>query len=135
MKISKMPMIFQHPFTMTVSGPTGSGKTWLVNDILQQNKIAPRPDRMLYLYKRWKPLYDEMKETIPKIEFVQGIPSDLDDESSFDAKKITLVILDDVISKAAADTKIVDLFRDGSHHKSIGAINLTQSLFLKTEMQ
>ena len=56
---------FLHPFTMTVSGPTGSGKTYFVKSMLEQNKISPSPDKIIYLYKRWQPLYDKMKKTIP----------------------------------------------------------------------
>ena len=114
---------------MTVSGPTGSGKTWLIKDILQQKKIEPTPDRILFMYKRWQPLYNEMQETIPDIEFVKGIPSDLDHDKFFDASQTNVVILDDMMSSTATDPKISDLFSEGSHHRSLGVINLTQNLF------
>ena len=114
---------------MTVSGPTGCGKTWLVKNILQQQKIEPAPDRIVYLYKRWQPLYSEMQETIPNIEFVKSIPENLDHDSFFDVKKTNVIILDDMMSSTATDARVSDLFSEGSHHRSLGVINLTQNLF------
>ena len=76
--------MFEHPCTITVSAPSGSGKSYLVMKMLQQGKFKPKPDRIVVLYKRWQPLYTEMKNTIPNIEFIQGVPQDLDDDKFFD---------------------------------------------------
>ena len=127
--ISRKPITFQHPFTMTMSGPTGSGKTMLLKELLRKDKIIPSPDRIVYLYKRWQHLYDEMQETIPNIEFIRGIPDDLDEDAFFDVKKNNVIICDDMMSVAAVDPKIADLYTEGSHHRNLSVINLTQSLF------
>ena len=87
LQMSTTPMVFQHPFTMTLSGPTGSGKTMFFLNVIRHKKITPMPDRIVYLYKRWQPLYDQMKEEFSYIEFIKGIPSDLDNDSFFDVKK------------------------------------------------
>ena len=129
LRLSSAPVTFQHPFTMTISGPTSSGKTYFVHKMLQSDLITPRPDRIVYLYKRWQPLYDTMKETVPNIEFVQGIPSDIDKDDFFDVNKRNMVILDDMMIAAAGDVKIADLFTEGSHHRSLDVVNLTQNLF------
>ena len=55
--------------------------------MLQQGKFKPKPDRIVVLYKRWLPLYTEMKNTIPNIEFIKGVPQDLDDDNFFDVTK------------------------------------------------
>ena len=127
--LSKAPTVFQHPFTMTVSGPTGSGKTWLIKEVLRQNKITPKPQRIIVLYKRWQPLYDEIKQMITPVEFIQGIPSNLDDDDFFDVTKHNLILLDDLTSITANDSRIADLFTEGSHHRNLSVINLTQTLF------
>ena len=64
--------IFKHPFTMLVAGPTGCGKTYFVKQMLESDKIQPRPDRIIYMYGLWQPLYEEMRKTIPNIHFIQG---------------------------------------------------------------
>ena len=113
---------------MTISGPTGSGKTWLVNKLLQNKMISPKPDGIIYLYKRLQPLYDEMR-TIPNIEFIRGIPTHIDKDYFFDTDKNNLVICDDLMSITADDQKIADLFSEGSHHRNLSVVNITQNLF------
>ena len=121
--------VFKHPFTMTVSAPTGSGKSYLVYNILRNNRLQPSPRRIVVLYKRWQPLYDEMKKTIPNIEFMQGVPSGLDKDGYFNARKPNLLILDDLMSTTANNSVIADLFSEGSHHRNLSVINITQNLF------
>ena len=129
LEISHKPIVFQHPFTMTISGPTGSGKTMLLKELLQKDKIMPSPDRIVYLYKRWQPLYDQMQEILTNIEFMRGIPEKNDEDSFFDLEKNNIVICDDMMSVTAADPKIADLYTEGSHHRNLSVINLTQNLF------
>jgi hypothetical protein len=45
------------------------------------------PQRIIWFYKRWQPLYDEISRTVvPWVEFVRGIPSDLDGDHYFDPR-------------------------------------------------
>jgi hypothetical protein len=82
------------------------------------------------LYKRWQPLYDEISRTvIPRVEFVRGIPMDLDDDHYFDPRIRNVIVLDDLISIAAKDSRINDLFTEGSHHCNLSVVTLNQNLF------
>ena len=93
--------IFQHPFTANVSGPTSCGKTYLIKEMLQKcsTMIYPAPQRIIYLYKRWQPLYDEILSTVhPRVKFVQGIPSNLDQDSFINPRVNNLIIIDDLMS-------------------------------------
>ena len=81
---------------MTISGPTGSGKTQFFLDILKSNKINPKPERIVYLYKRWQSLYDKIQEQ-SNVEFIKGIPHDLDNDSFFDTTKNNLVLIGDLM--------------------------------------
>ena len=47
-------IIFQHPFTMIATGPTQCGKTQFIRDLLLSDMIQPRPERIIYFYKRWQ---------------------------------------------------------------------------------
>ena len=129
LELSLSPITLIHPFTMTVSGPTGSGKTWLVKEMLRHDTICPKPDRIVYLYKRWQPLYEEMRKNVPNIEFIRGIPNDLDQDEFLDVTKNNLILCDDMMSRVAVDPKIADLFTEGFHHRNLSVINLTQNLF------
>ena len=127
--------ILQHPFTMCVSGPTSCGKTFLVKSILQSFRkktslFHPKPQRIVWLYKRWQPLYSELKTTVyPPIEFHQGIPDNLEEDEYLDPRKRNLIVLDDLMSMASKDRRVTDLFTEGSHHRNLSVISLNQNLY------
>ena len=72
--------VMQHPFTCIVAGCTQSGKTVWVKKLLENAKttISPPPERIIWCYGQWQPMYVEMIKTIPGIELNEGIPSDID---------------------------------------------------------
>ena len=74
-----------HPFTALVAGMTGSGKTVWVQNLLEHGPqvIQPPPQRIVWSYSQWQPAYDQMLKTIPGIEFVKGIPHDIDEDWYF----------------------------------------------------
>ena len=104
--------IFKHPFTMTIAAPTGGGKTWFVKKLLENwfRWIHPSPERIIWLYGQWQPMYEDMKRTIPGIEFVQGIPSNIGEDNFLDPRVRNLIVIDDLMSEAIKDSKICDLF-------------------------
>ncbi|GFQ97903.1 uncharacterized protein TNCT_558331, partial [Trichonephila clavata] len=63
----------QHPFTMMVAGPTQSGKSFFVRDLLNFKALMFKPsiDKVIWFYGISQPLYDD----IENVEFVEGFPS------------------------------------------------------------
>jgi hypothetical protein len=116
--------MFKHPFNMTVAGPSQSGKTKFVYDLLFdiENLINPLPKKIIYCYSTWQPVFDELKEKIPIIEFSQGL-ADLDEIED------TLVIIDDLMTQCVNNKDVVHLFTVGSHHRNNSVIFLTQNIF------
>lgn len=101
--------VFKHPFTANISGPTSCGKTHFCKVLLKHclTMIWPLSERILWLYKRWQPLYDVIKSTVyPSVEFMQGIPLNLDQDSFIHRRTRNLVILDDLMSSASKDSRI-----------------------------
>jgi hypothetical protein len=81
------------------------------------------------LYKRWQPFYDEISRTVvPRVEFVIGITYDLDGDHYFDPRIRNMIVLDDLMSTAAKDPGINDLFTEGSHHRNLSVVTLKQNL-------
>ena len=110
-----------HPFTCLVAGPTASGKTTFVKQLIEDkdDRIYLAPQRVVWCYSQWQALY----ENIEGIEFHSGLP-ELD---SFHPNIRNLLIIDDLMDKT--DSTITELFTKGSHHRNISVIYIVQNLF------
>ena len=122
---------FEHPFTCMVAGMTGSGKTVWVQSLLTQayRMINLPPERIVWCYSQWQPAYMDMLVTIPNIEFVEGIPTALEQDAYFNVNKRNLIVFDDQMIDAGKDKRIVNLFTRGSHHRNLSVIYIVQNLF------
>ncbi|CAC5417589.1 unnamed protein product [Mytilus coruscus] len=123
---------FRHLFTMIVSGTTSCGKTHFMKNLLQQigRLCSPSPERIVWLYKRWQPLYEEIQRTVlPRVEFIREIPFDLDRDEFFDPNIRNMILLDDLMSTSAKDSRMNDLFTEGSHHRNLSVVVLNQNLY------
>ena len=67
--------IFSHPFNCFVEGPSQSGKTNLIFEILKNlnNLIDKSIERIIFCYSTWQPFYDQLKSFVENIEFNEGI--------------------------------------------------------------
>ena len=120
-----------HPFPCMVAGMTGSGKTVWVQSLLQQaqNVIDQPPDRIIWCYLQWQPAYTKLLMMKPTIEFVQGIPSSLENDTYLDVNIRNLIVIDDQMIEAGSDNRIVNLFTKGSHHRNLSVIYIVQNVF------
>ena len=120
---------FKHPFSMVASGPSGSGKSVWTKKLLLSSLIQPSPERIIWCYGQWQPLYDNIRKRIPRIEFVNGKPDHLNDQHYINVGKRNLLVFDDLMTEAKCDQRNADLFTKGSHHRNISVVYLTQNLF------
>jgi hypothetical protein len=110
-------MDLKHPFTGIVSGPTGSGKTYFIRELLKHKPFDVVFEEVLWCYSEWQPMYRDIQAT-----FHEGLLATLPSDG-----KIRLVIVDDLMREA--DSRVVDLFTKGSHHRNISVLFITQNLF------
>ena len=115
----------QHPFSMTVAGPSGAGKTHLIKRILESDIISPEPKKVVWCYAEYQPLYDEMKEAGLIDEFVEG----LDFETHVDGITPTLLVIDDLQDETSSDSTVANLFKRGCHHRNLSVMFLVQNLY------
>ena len=129
LNVSSGPLEFEHPFSMVVSGPSGCGKTVWMRKLLLSRAIRPTPQRILWCYGQWQPLYDELRRELPEIEFINGIPADLGQPDFIDTSEWNLIVFDDLMTDAKCDQRVADLFTKGRHHGNLSVAYLTQNLF------
>ena len=75
-------------------------------------------------------LYRQLKDIDEKIEYIEGIPSELNE--IFDREKVNMLILDDMMDEASGDKRIEQLFTRG-RYDNLSIIYLTQNLFPKKQ--
>ena len=89
MQLPTRSLSFQHLLSMMITGPSGSGETEWMRNLLLSSRIQPPPERILWCFGQWQPLYEDLQKTIPLIEFVHGIPDYLNSSQFSNAKNGT----------------------------------------------
>lgn len=119
----------RHPFPLLVSGPTMCGKTSFVRKLLESGNdmIDNPPEKILWCYGEYQPLFQEMLKTIPNIEFIEGIPSDIN--QLLRPSQRNLIVLDDLMSDTGSNKEITNLVTRGCHHRNTSLIHIQQNLF------
>jgi GTPase SAR1 family protein len=115
-------LLFQHPATILISGPSRAGKTCFVNKLLQHRNemFNTHFNSITWCFGAVTPRLD-----VSDIHFVQGIP----DMENFDIPSNSLLILDDLMSETNGD--VANLFTKYAHHKNLTVIFIVQNLFPK----
>ena len=118
-----------------ISGATRSGKTYFVKRMIENlNQIYehPPPTQIMFCYGIYQPLYDSIQSKVSNITFKKGIPNEEEiDEWAIDENESShkLIILDDLQHILINDPNIDLLLTQGSHHKNISVIIITQNIF------
>ena len=118
-------LTLKHPFTATVAGPTGCGKTQFTFRLIENaaQMIEPPPHKIWYCYGEFQPLFAKY----PTVIFNEGLP----DISNFDGKESTLLVIDDLMQET--NDTVANIFTKISHHRNISVLYLTQNLFPKNK--
>ena len=120
---------FKPRTSFMIVGASGSGKTYWVYKFLHHLPDMfqdPAPEKILYCYGIYQPLFDDMKQNIPHLIFHQGLP---DKEEMEQFAGHTLLVLDDLMSDVSNSKPMQDLFCQYCHHMGISVMYLTQNLF------
>lgn len=126
-------IIFKHPFTCLIAGPSFAGKSVLLEKILlnKETIIDKEFDRIVVCYKVYQPSYDVLKLLNSTVKFIEGLPN----VSEFDKNENSLLILDDLMSECSDSQEISNFFRVYSHHLKISIFILNQNIFPKGKCQ
>lgn len=117
-----MALLWKHPFTAVVAGPTGCGKTSFVTKFVKYaSEVMYRPPlKIIWCYGTYQQAFETLSN---KVVFHEGIP-DLNM-----LEKDSLLILDDLMHEK--DDRVDKIFTKYSHHRDVSVMFLTQNIFHK----
>lgn len=117
-----MTFNFKHPFTCLIAGPTQSGKTYFLKELLENldNLANPVPDRVYWHY-------GEYQEKLLELPSFVSLHEGFTDTSHIDTSQRNWIILDDLMDEA--NLEVSKLFTKGSHHKNLSVFLVVQNLF------
>ena len=119
--------------SISVSGATLSGKTSWVFELLRHKDemfICP-PEKVLYCYGIYQPLFEVMERALPFVTFHHGLPSEENLNSLSDETICNLVVLDDLMETVTSSGEMANLFVKGMHHRHLSILFLNQNLYCK----
>ncbi|KXJ26961.1 hypothetical protein AC249_AIPGENE9928 [Exaiptasia diaphana] len=121
----------KHPFPMVVSGPTMCGKTSFVRKLLElgEEMNENSPEKIFWCYGEYQPVFEEMRRTISNIEFIEGLPSNMND--LLDPAVRNLIVIDDLMNDTGNRKEMTNLVTRGCHHRNTSLIHIQQNLFPK----
>ena len=87
------------------------------------------PERVVYAYTEYQPLFEDMLKRVPNVTLHQGLPNREEIERYSEGVKHMILVLDDMMLKIGQSEDCVHLFTGTSHHRNISVIFLTQNLY------
>lgn len=123
---------FHSPATAMIVGPTMSGKTSLVYEILKHadGMFQTPPERIVIAYTEYQPLFEEMEKNIDRLVLHQGLPSKEQIEDWSEGVQHIVLVLDDMMMQVAKSEESLNLFCVTAHHRRVSVFMLAQNLYM-----
>ena len=121
---------FNSPTSIGIYAPPYSGKSTLTQQLLEhaQEMFTTPPTAVVYCYKEWLSIFDNLKKSVPNFITHRGLPTREDIEEWATGKHFILV-LDDLQQQVEKDRESAELFTVGSHHLNFTLIYLCHNIF------
>ena len=120
---------FQHPFTMLISGTSGSGKSVFTKKLVAE-RVSPKLEKVFWFYGEWQPTYADAPANVT---FVPGMPASIDTYID-GVQGPKAVVFDDLMMKAADSEMLAECFTQKRHHHNLSVVLILQNLFIQGRM-
>ncbi|MES9994351.1 MAG: hypothetical protein ABW098_20570, partial [Candidatus Thiodiazotropha sp.] len=101
-----------------------SGKSFWTFRLLREKEdmFSSPPEKVLYCYGMYQPLFDTMEKEMPFVTFHPGLPSEDMLQDVANPNTCNLVILDDLMEYVTSSTEMESLFVKGVHHLHLSVL-------------
>lgn len=112
-----------------ICGPSSSGKTTLLKRLIDHSGVLyeTKPQRVIFIYKHWQPVYQTIESENDKVSFINHIPEECELLEMVKGSSHSMLICDDMQSELNANSFALSLFTRLSHHYNISTILMQQS--------
>ena len=119
--------------SVVVTGATMSGKSYWTLRLLREKEFmfSKPPERVLYCYGIYQPLFEMMEKELPFVKFHQGLPGEDALKAHSSSIQCNLVILDDLMEQVTSSSDMESLFVKGVHHLHLSVLYINQNLYCK----
>lgn len=125
-------LMFKHPFNLMIAGPTSSGKTHLIRDLLSHHSATIYINKdvidVLWCYGQMQSLYTQGLSKV-RMNYHQGLIS----TSELEEIKPDIIVIDDLMAESSSEREVGNLFTRVSHHLGISVIFIVQNLFYQSK--
>jgi len=133
------PTVFSHPTQILITGPTKTGKTTLVSNMLidgnRDKMFIPNLQEVYWFYTMPGSIVG-LRDKLPGVHFVRGYPT-IDKFTEMDPSVPKLVVLDDLMEMTDKKSSYEDLkrlFSAISHHCNVSVVFIVQDLYVNRNM-
>ena len=96
--------MIRKPASVIIAGPSGSGKSELVEQLLKEKTLFYLPPKKVaYCYDRWQPRFHRMKK---HMQFYKGLPPQRALAKWFKPDQHGILFLDDLMEESGNDKRI-----------------------------
>ena len=127
MEDSQVDIRLQAPFTAMIVGPTGSGKTRMLMELIDaSSEVSTHPPiEIHYCYGAWQEIFKEKENIL----FHDGL-IDIDEVITNDGQHRWLII-DNLMQEVTMDKtkRLESMYTKHSHHRNISVFFVVQNMF------
>lgn len=129
--LADLDLRFRCPWTIIVSGPSSSGKTTLVRELLTRRRqlYNKTPGPVHWFYRVLQDSYTEMQAEGIINELHEGMCTMDWIENNISKQENCTIVLDDLTDEINEDTATI--FSVGSHHFHVNVILICQNMFTR----